>query len=71
MTFDFAELTRSQLTRLREGLVPLGEVRSIKFRGPSMMGGDEFEVAFANGTRRISVALDPTGKVSGAMIAPN
>ena len=66
MAPEFAEETRGMLPRLRSDFTPLGELRSIKFRGPFMMGGDEFEIAFANGTRLMAIVLDPTGKIVAA-----
>ncbi len=66
MAPEFAEETRRILSRLRGDFAPLGELRSIKFRGPFMMGGDEFEIAFANGTRRMAIVLDPNGKIVAA-----
>ena len=66
MAPEFAEETRRMLPQLRSDFTPLGELRSIKFRGPFMMGGDEFEIAFANGTRLIAIVLDPTGKIVAA-----
>ena len=66
MAPEFAEETRRMLPRLRSDFTPLGELRSIKFRGPFMMGGDEFEIAFANGTRLMAIVLGPNGKIVAA-----
>jgi hypothetical protein len=66
----FAELTRSQLGQLQGALSSLGELQSIKFRNPSPMGGDEFDVAFANGAMRMEIVLEPNGKIAGAMMRP-
>ncbi len=62
----FADETRRDLSRLRAAFSPLGELRTIKFRRPFMLGGDEFELSFANGTRRMVILLDPNGKILGA-----
>jgi hypothetical protein len=70
MVPEFAEVTRSQLNGLRESLSSLGELQSIKFRGPSPMGGDEFDVTFAKGVKRLAIVLDANGKIAGAMIQP-
>jgi hypothetical protein len=47
----------------------------IKFLRPYMAGGDVFELTFANGTRRMAILLDPTGKIMAAsppmMVKPN
>lgn len=75
MAPKFAEQTRGKLPQLREGLAPLGELRTLKFLRPFMAGGDEFELTFANGTRRMAIMLDPTGKIIAAsppmMVKPN
>lgn len=62
MEAKFADETRRNLSRLRADFTPLGELRSIKFRRP-MMGGDEFELTFANGVRRMPIVLDSNGKI--------
>ena len=62
----FADQTRRELPRFLEAFSPLGEPRTIKFRRPFMLGGDEFELGFANGTRRMAILLDPTGKIDAA-----
>jgi hypothetical protein len=66
MESRFADETRRNLSRLRADFTPLGELRSIRFRGP-MMGGDEFELTFANGVRRMPILLDPNGKIVAAL----
>lgn len=71
MTPDFASFNREHLPMLRQTLVlPLGELRSIKFEGVGMMGGDEYRASFANGTIIVAVALDANGKVAGAQMRP-
>jgi hypothetical protein len=67
---NFADVTRSQLSGLRGDLSPLGALRSVRFRGPSLMGGDEFDVTFANGVKRMAIALSSDGKIGGAIILP-
>jgi hypothetical protein len=67
MSPRFADETRSELPRLRAALSPLGELRSIKFRRPFMMGGDEFELTFANGSRLMPIVLGSDGKILAAM----
>lgn len=62
----FADETRRELPRLRAALSPLGELRSIKFRR-SMMGGDEFELTFANGSRLMPIVLGSDGKIIAAL----
>jgi hypothetical protein len=65
---EFADETRRHLSELRADLAPLGELRSVKFRRP-MIGGDEFELTFANGIRRMPIRLDSNGKIV-AMLPP-
>jgi Peptidase family S41/N-terminal domain of Peptidase_S41 in eukaryotic IRBP len=59
---EFADQTRRDLPRLHADLAPLGELRSVRFRRP-MMGGDEFELTFANGMRWMPIVLDSNGKI--------
>jgi hypothetical protein len=65
---EFAEQTRGHLSELHAELAPLGELRSVKFQRP-MIGGDEFELTFANGIRRMPIRLDSNGKIA-AMLPP-
>ncbi len=62
----FADETRRELPRLRAALSPLGELRSIKFRRP-LIGGDEFELTFANGSRLMPIVLGSDGKIIAAL----
>jgi hypothetical protein len=66
MAPKFADQTRRDLPRLHAELTPLGELRSVKFRRP-MMGGDEFVLKFANGSRLMPVVLDQDGKIVAAL----
>jgi hypothetical protein len=71
MTPEFASFNREHLPMLRQTfLLPLGELRSIKFEGVGMMGGDEYRASFANGAIIFAVALDANGKVVGAQMRP-
>jgi len=62
MAAEQADMTRRQLAMLQAQFAPLGELRSMKFRGP-LQGGDEYELHFANGDRMMALALDPAGKI--------
>jgi hypothetical protein len=66
MAPKFADQTRRDLSRLHAELTPLGELRSVKFRRP-MMGGGEFVLSFANGTRLMPIVLDHHGKIVAAL----
>jgi hypothetical protein len=66
MAPGFADVMRRELSRLHSDLSPLGELRSIKFRQP-LMGGDEFVLKFANGSRLMPVVLGQDGKIVAAL----
>jgi hypothetical protein len=66
MAPKFADETRRNLSRLRAELMPLGELRSVKFRRP-MMGGGEFLLRFANGSRLMPILLGQDGKIVAAL----
>lgn len=52
MTPEFAAFNREHLPGLRQRLLlPLGELRSIKFEDVGIMGGDEYRASFANGAQ--------------------
>lgn len=71
MTPEFANFNREHLPNLRQTfLLPLGELRSIKFEDVGMMGNDEYRASFANGAIIVEISLDPDGKVQGAMMRP-
>jgi hypothetical protein len=73
LTPEFAAMTRARLGALKARFSALGELRSMTFRGPDMLGGDEYVLRFANGNRMMAVLLDPAGKileVSSAMPLP-
>jgi hypothetical protein len=63
MTPEFADATRKQLAVLQAQFSPLGELQSMKFLGPDMLGGDEYELHFAGGDRMMGLVLDPAGKI--------
>jgi len=66
----FAEVVRSQLASIQPLLAGMGPIQSVTFRGPGGMGGDSFEVKFANGAQIWSVSLSPDGKVEAAFFGP-
>ena len=71
MTPEFAAFNREHLPILRQTfLLPLGELRSIKFEDVGMMGDDEYRASFAKGAIIVAVTLDANGKVAGAMMRP-
>ena len=70
MTPDFADLNRKSLPMLRQTFLPLGELRSTKFEGVGMMGGDEYRFSFAKGAMIVDVMLNSEGKLAGALMRP-
>lgn len=71
MTPEFANFNREHLPNLRKTfLVPLGELRSIKFEDVGMMGNDEYRASFANGAIIVEISLNSESKVQGAMMRP-
>lgn len=71
MTPEFANFNREHLPNLRQTLLlPLGELRSIKFEDVGMMGNDEYRASFANGALIVEISLNSEGKVQGAMMRP-
>lgn len=58
-----ADSTRAEVPRLQAQFSALGELRSVTFRGPDALGGDEYELHFANGNRLMALVLGPAGKV--------
>jgi hypothetical protein len=70
MTPEFAKFNREKLPMTRQMFLPLGELRSTKFEGAGMMGGDEYRVSFAKGAMIVDVMLNSEGKVAGAMMRP-
>jgi hypothetical protein len=70
MTPEFADFNREHLPTLRQRFQPLGELRSTKFEGPGIGGGDEYRMSFANGAMIVDVVIGPDGKLAGAMMRP-
>jgi hypothetical protein len=67
---QFAEVVRQQLPRTQGLFGSLGELKSVTYREPGAMGGDSYDVVFANGGLIMSVMLDADGKIAGGMIQP-
>lgn len=70
MSPQFAEVVRAQMPGTPGLFAPLGELKSVTFRGPDMMGGDAYNVVFANGGLIMGVVLGPDGKILGGSIQP-
>jgi hypothetical protein len=70
MTPEFGSFNREHLPMLRQSLLlPLGELRSIKFEDVGSMG-DEYRASFANGDLLVAITFNAEGKVEGAMMGP-
>jgi hypothetical protein len=65
MSPQVAASTRQQLPKLREGLHQLGDVQSLKFVQVDPQGGDQYDVTFAHGVRRVGVIITPDEKIQG------
>jgi hypothetical protein len=48
----------------------MGELKSVTYRGRGPMGDDVYDLVFANGGVRMSVALDANGRMTGGMLQP-
>ena len=71
MTPEFGSFNREHLPMLRQTLLlPLGELRSVKFEDVGVMGGDEYRASFAKGAIIVAVMLDADGKIAGAQMRP-
>jgi hypothetical protein len=73
MAPELAESMPARAPRLQAQFSALGALRSMTFRGPDPMGGDEYELHFANGNRLMALVIGPGGKVvalSSAMPLP-
>lgn len=70
MTPEFGGFNREHLPMLRQSLLlPLGELRSIKFEDVGAMG-DEYRASFAKGALLVVISFNAEGKVDGAMMRP-
>jgi serine-type D-Ala-D-Ala carboxypeptidase/endopeptidase len=67
MSDGLAAVTRQQLPQFTAGVVQLGAVQSITFKGVGPGGADIFEVKFEHGLTEWRITLEPDGKVSGVV----
>jgi hypothetical protein len=67
---QFADVVRQQMPRTQGLFASLGELKSVSYREPGPMGGDAYDVVFANGGLIMSVMLGADGKIAGSMIQP-
>jgi DNA-binding CsgD family transcriptional regulator len=67
---QFAAVVRGDLPRTHPMFSSMGELKSITFQGRGPMGDDVYDLVFANGGVRMSVALDANGRMTGGMLQP-
>jgi hypothetical protein len=70
MSPRMAELTRQQLPQIHDDFAKLGAVQSVTFVQVGPQGGDNYNVTFAGGVRRVNVLYDADGKLVAAGIGP-
>lgn len=67
---QFAEVVRGDLPRTHPMFSSMGELKSVTFRGRGPRGDDVYDLVFAKGKVRMSVALDADGRMTGGMLQP-
>jgi DNA-binding CsgD family transcriptional regulator len=67
---QFAEVVRRDLPTTHPLFSSMGELKSVTFRGRGPMGDDVYDLVFAKGGVRMSVALDADGRMTGGMLQP-
>jgi hypothetical protein len=70
LTPGMQQVTRAQLAGLQQTMQSMGAIESVTFVEVDAQGRDAFDVKFANGTLRWTIALTPDGKTAGAGIRP-
>ena len=70
LTPQMADVTRRQLTALKERFSSLGPVQSVTFVEVAPSGGDVYEVRYANGGLRWIISLTSDGKLANAGLQP-
>jgi hypothetical protein len=67
---QFAEVVRRDLPSTHPMFSSMGDLKSVTFRGRGAMGDDVYDLVFAKGGVRMSVALDAEGRMTGGMLQP-
>jgi DNA-binding CsgD family transcriptional regulator len=67
---QFAEVVRRDLPMTHPMFSSMGDLKSVTFRGRGPRGDDVYDLVFAKGRVRMSVALDADGKMTGGMLQP-
>jgi hypothetical protein len=66
----FAEVVRRDLPMTHPLFREMGELKSVTFRGRDRMGGDTYNLTFANGEVVMSAGLDDQGRMAGGILQP-
>ena len=66
MSPAFADVTRRQLSNLKDTILQLGAVQSVTFKGVGPGGRDIYEVKFEKGLTEWRIGMTPDGKIDGA-----
>jgi DNA-binding CsgD family transcriptional regulator len=66
----FAEVVRRDLPEMHPLFRSMGELRLVTFRGRGPMADDTYDLVFANGAVKMSVALDSDGRMAGGILQP-
>jgi hypothetical protein len=70
MSPAFANVTRQQLSNLKETITKLGPVQAVTFKGVGPGGRDIYVVRFQNGVTEFRIGLMPDGKIEGIGFRP-
>jgi DNA-binding CsgD family transcriptional regulator len=70
LSSQFAEVVRRDLPVTHPMFSSMGDLKSVTFRGRGPRGDDVYDLVFAKGRVRMSVALDADGKMTGGMLQP-
>ena len=68
MNTGIANVTRQQLPQLQSGVVELGALQSVTFKGVGPGGADIYECKFENGSAEYRISLSADGKLESAGI---
>ena len=67
---QFGEIVRRDLPMTHPMFSSMGDLKSVTFRGRGPRGDDVYDLVFAKGRMRMSVALDADRKMTGGMLQP-
>jgi hypothetical protein len=68
MNSGIANVTRQQLPQLQSGIVELGALQSVTFKGVGPGGADIYQCKFENGSAEYRILLSADGKLESAAI---